>query len=157
MLPRGQVNEALLSRMLDDPYLGKQPPKTTGREYYGADYVASLVEYAKNAQLKPEDVVATATRFTAECIALSWERYCPERPEVMIIGGGGAHNPTLMRMLRERLPIQIITNEDLGLNGDAKEAVAFAILANECVHESCNNVPSVTGARHQVVMGKISL
>ena len=157
MAARGQVNEALLLRMLDDPYLGKQPPKTTGREYYGADYVASLVEYAKNAQMKPEDVVATATRFTAECIALSWERYCPERPEVMIIGGGGAHNPTLMRVLRERLPIQIITNEDLGLNGDAKEAVAFAILANECVHESCNNVPGVTGARHPVVMGKISL
>ena len=103
-----------------------------------------------------ESVIATATRFTVECIAVSCERFCCEKPEILIVGGGGAHNTTMMRMLRERLPIPVKTNEDIGMNGDAKEAVAFALLANECLHGCCNNVTSVTGARHPVIMGKIS-
>ena len=154
MAAQGRPDQLLLNWMLHDPYLGIRPPKTTGREMYGETYVDQLLQRASG--LSAEDIIATATCFTAKCIAVSWEEYCREKPEVLIVGGGGAHNPTLMRMIRDSLPIPVKTNEDIGLDGDAKEAIAFAILANECLHASCNNVPSVTGARHPVIMGKIT-
>ena len=153
---QGTVNAVLLSKMMEDPYIRQNPPKTTGREMYGAPYIDHLLELANNLNLTKEDIIATATCFTVECIAYAWEHFCPEQPEILIVGGGGAHNQAMMRMLRQRLPIPVKTNEDIGMNGDAKEAVAFAILANECLHGSCNNVPGVTGARHPVIMGKIT-
>ncbi len=153
---RGKVSEQLLSWMLDDPFLRQKPPKTTGREMYGKPYVDKLLTKARSLDLSEENIIATATRFTVECIGLSWEKYCKERPDILIVGGGGAHNNTMMSMLKDRLPIPVKSNEEIGMNGDAKEAVAFAILANECIHGCTNNVPSVTGARHPVIMGKIT-
>ncbi|MBR0219130.1 MAG: anhydro-N-acetylmuramic acid kinase [Clostridia bacterium] len=153
----GACSEALLSWMLQDPYLKKAPPKTTGREVYGAAYVDKLMEKGHALSLSDRDVLATACRFTAACVRVAIEQHCPVKPDRLIVGGGGSRNPTLMGMLRRELSIPVLLNEDLGLDSDAKEAVAFAILANECVHFSANNMPSVTGASHPVVMGKISL
>ena len=153
----GTCSEALLSWMLQDPYLRKAPPKTTGREAYGAPYVDRLMEQGRALALSDRDILATACRFTAACVGVAIERHCPVKPDRLIVGGGGSRNPTLMAMLRRELSIPVLVNEDLGLDSDAKEAVAFAILANECVHGSANNMPSVTGAAHPVVMGKISL
>ena len=150
------VDESLLNWMLDDPFLKKAPPKTTGREMYGDPYIQRLLAKADSLSLPIERVIATATRFTVECIAISCERFCPEKPDILIVGGGGAHNAAMMNMLRDRLAIPVKTNEEIGMNGDAKEAVAFAVLANECLHGCCNNVTRVTGASHPVVMGKIS-
>ena len=154
---KGTVSEDLLRFMLEDPYLRLPPPKTTGREYYGADYVKALLQKGRSLQLKDEDLVATATRFTAECISVAIQNHCAVRPDELIVGGGGSRNPVLMRQLRSCLSIPVLTNEDLGLNSDAKEAVAFAVLASECIHGHANNAPSVTGAKHPVVMGKISI
>lgn len=154
----GHVNEKLLRRMMADPYIAQRPPKTTGRERYGADYVATLCAYAKSESIPLLDVLATATRFTAECIAAAVRGFAPELPARLIVGGGGAMNETLMRHIRQLLPAcRVMTNEELGFDGNAKEALAFAILANEAIFAHANNVPSVTGARHPVVMGKISL
>ncbi len=154
----GHVNEKLLRRMMADPYIAQRPPKTTGRERYGADYVASICAYAKAESIPLLDVLATATRFTAECIAAAVRGFAPELPARLIVGGGGAMNETLMRHIRQLLPAcRVMTNEELGFDGNAKEALAFAILANEAIFAHANNVPSVTGARHPVVMGKISL
>ena len=154
----GHVNEKLLRRMMADPYIAQRPPKTTGRERYGADYVATLCAYAKAESIPLLDVLATATRFTAECIAAAVRGFAPELPARLIVGGGGAMNETLMRHIRQLLPAcRVMTNEELGFDGNAKEALAFAILANEAIFAHANNVPSVTGARHPVVMGKISL
>ncbi len=155
MAAKGQCDERLLAWMLQDPYLKKAPPKSTGREYYGKEYVDALLHQA--AGLKPENILATACRFTAECIRVAIDRFCPAQPDYLVIGGGGSRNPTLMRDIRAVLSVPVLVNEDLGYDSDAKEAVAFAVLANECVHGSANNMPSVTGARHPVVMGKISL
>jgi anhydro-N-acetylmuramic acid kinase len=83
--------------------------------------------------------------------------FCAVKPDLLVVGGGGCRNATLMRGLREELSIPVLTNEDLGLDSDAKEAVAFAILANECIHGHPNNLCTVTGAAHPVVMGKISI
>ena len=104
------------------------------------------------------DVLTTATAFTAHSIALSLRRFAKRLPNRLVVAGGGSRNPTLLRFLREALPGVIVqTQEDLGYDSDAKEAVAFAILANETLFASCNNAPSATGASHRVVMGRISL
>ena len=151
----GKVIPELLSRMMDDPYLALQPPKTTGREYYGADYVNKLLS-SDNYNLV--DVLATATAFTAETIAHSLRTFAPKLPARLVVAGGGSRNPTLLRFLQQALPeVTVQTQEDLGLDSDAKEAVAFAILANESLFGSCNNAPSATGAKHGVVMGRINL
>ena len=142
--------------MAQDPFLKKAPPKTTGREDYGAEYIARLTRKAEELRLSPEDLLATTTRFTAVCVKTAVRDFCPVKPDLLIAGGGGCRNGTLMRGLREELGIPVLTNEDLGLDSDAKEAVAFAVLANECVHGHANNLCSVTGASHPVVMGKIS-
>lgn len=155
---RGRVNAALLSHMMEDDYLRLPPPKTTGREYYGPAYVDALLRYADAQGVAMPDVLATATRFTAETIAYGLKRFAPARPSRLIVGGGGCLNKTLMAHLSDALPdCRVMTNEDLGLDSNAKEAVAFAILANEAIFATPNNAPSATGANHPVVMGKISL
>lgn len=154
----GQVSEGLLAWMLRDDYLLRRPPKTTGRERYGAAYVDSLCAEAQRLGVSLTDTLATATRFTAECIRCAVEDWCADRPSRLVVGGGGSRNPVLMKHLRQVLPgCRVLTNEDLGLDSDSKEAVAFAILANETLFGVCNNAPGATGARHPVVMGKISL
>jgi anhydro-N-acetylmuramic acid kinase len=154
---KGECDEALLAWMLQDPYLDQAPPKTTGREAYGAAYTDRLMEKGQSLGLSDADILATACRFTAACVRIAIERHCPMKPDLLIVGGGGSRNHTLMDMLRRELSLPVRANEDLGLDSDAKEAVAFAILANECVHGRPGNMPSVTGASHPVVMGKISM
>lgn len=151
----GKVIPELLEWMLKDPYLAKQPPKTTGREYYGKEYVEKLLSFGDYPLV---DVLTTATAFTAESIALSLRRFSPRMPARLVAAGGGSRNPTLLRFLQEALPdCKVQIQEDLGLDSDAKEAVAFAILANEALFGVCNNAPSATGAKHGVVMGRINL
>lgn len=150
-------DERLLSWLMEDPYLKEKPPKTTGRERYNREFVEKV--YAKAASLGVDDgeVLATLTRYTALAIAFSVKELLPEIPERLIVGGGGSYNLTLLRFLRELLPeTEVVTNEEIGWNSDAKEAVAFAILANETVSGMCNNAPGATGAAHPVIMGKIS-
>ena len=151
----GKVIPELLAWMLEDPYLAKQPPKTTGREYFGKDYVEKLLAFGDYPLV---DILTTATRFTAETIALSLRRFAPRLPARLVVGGGGSRNPTLLKFLQETLPeVKVQIQEDLGLDSDAKEAVAFAILASEALFGICNNAPSATGAKHGVVMGRINL
>jgi anhydro-N-acetylmuramic acid kinase len=106
-----------------------------------------------------QDLVATATAFTAESIADHYRRYLSLTGPIqeVVIGGGGSYNHTLLGMLRESLaPAKVLTHEDLGISSDAKEAIAFAILANETMHDLPNNVPSATGARRPVILGTIT-
>ena len=154
---QGKVSDALLAYLLLDPYLKKPLPKTTGREAYGTAYVNALLDKAAALGVSDLDALATATRFTAECIRIAVADFCPDQPDYLVIGGGGSRNPTLMAHLKALLPMPVLVNEDLGFDSEAKEAIAFAILANEAIHGSCNNVPSVTGAAHPGVMGKISI
>ena len=151
----GHIIPELLAWMLEDPYLEKRPPKTTGREYYGQKYVERILAHGAYPLV---DVLATATAFTAQTIALSLRKFAPRMPGRLVVGGGGSRNPTLLGFLQQALPeVRVQTQEDLGLSSDAKEAVAFAILANDALFGSCNNAPSATGAKHPVVMGRINL
>ena len=151
----GKVIPEMLRWMLSDPYLEKAPPKTTGREYFGREYVEKLLAFG---EYDPVDILTTATAFTAHSIALSLRRFARRLPARLVVAGGGSRNPTLLRFLQEALPECLVQiQEDLGLDSDAKEAVAFAILANEALFGVCNNAPSATGAKHGVVMGRINL
>ncbi len=155
---KGQVHQPLLNLMMDDEYVRRQPPKTTGREYYGPAYVERIMAEAKAQHLTDEDLMATVTAFTAATIAYSVEHFFPVKPDELIIGGGGSMNITLLKDIAAALPAcKVMTNEQLGYDSNAKEAVAFAVLANEALFAGCNNMPSVTGATKGVVMGKISL
>jgi anhydro-N-acetylmuramic acid kinase len=160
---RGKVSEKFLVEMMSHRFLRKHPPKTTGREEFGEPYVQKILRSARRMQLSAEDIVATTTAFTASSITEAYRRFIfPKLNQAqlkklqIILGGGGAKNPTLRRMLEERLPhIEFFTHEDFGIANSAKEALAFAILAHETLAGRPGNVPSATGARNAVVLGKI--
>ena len=153
---RGRVDTGLLDALLAHPYLQQPPPKTTGREAFGASYGAEAWAQARARGLRAEDTVATLTALTAASIAEAYHRFLPQSPDQVILGGGGARNPTLVELLRKRLePSQVMRHEDLGLSSDAKEAIAFAVLAYETVHGRPGNLPACTGAKTRAVLGKI--
>lgn len=155
---RGTVHPLLMDYLLADPYPTLPPPKTTGREYYGPEFVAKIMDFAEKHNVSDEDLMMTVTDFTAQTIRLAVENFFPQAPDMLVIGGGGSMNRTLVACIGKALPgCQVVTNEELGYDSNAKEAVAFAVLANETIFAGSNNVPSVTGASGAVVMGKISL
>jgi anhydro-N-acetylmuramic acid kinase len=156
---RGYTNEPLLKEMSAHPFLRESPPKTAGREQFGAAYAAGILAWAKKRRVRPEDVVRTATVFTALSIADAFRKFVFPRSHVaeLIVAGGGAQNPLLMAQLAAMLPgITILDSTLFGLPSTAKEAFAFAVLAYESFHGRANNLPAATGAHHSAVMGKIS-
>ena len=156
MAGRGSVDESLLREMLRHPFFRRRPPKSTGREQFGQQYCEWLYDKARRNSLMPEDIVATATAFTASTIASAYRRFLPAMPDEMILCGGGAHNTTLVRMLQSRLEgVRIRSTDEFGIDVDAKEAVSFAILAYATIQGVPNNIPHVTGASEPVVLGKI--
>jgi anhydro-N-acetylmuramic acid kinase len=153
----GRVDDALLHDLLREPYLHQSPPKTTGRELFGAQFGARVWEQGCTLGLTPEDIVATLTAFTAASIAQAYCDFLPTMPDEVIVSGGGALNPTLIAMLRGQLSdARVITSNDVGLNVEAKEAIAFAVLAYETWHNRPGNLPAATGARHPVILGNIT-
>lgn len=152
---RGKVSRWLLRILMRDPFFRKPPPKSAGREEYGAEFVQHLI----STRLAAEDLIATAAALTASSIAFGIRRYIMPRMKVheLIASGGGVHNPLLMRLLAEELPeLRIRLISDFGVDVDAKEAVAFAVLAYESWHQRPSNLPAATGAAHPVILGKIS-
>ncbi|MBI4785572.1 MAG: N-acetylmuramic acid 6-phosphate etherase [Chloroflexi bacterium] len=154
---QGRVDDTLLAELMTEPFLAQQPPKTTGPELFGAQYGAPVWERAKRRGLHNEDIVATLTAFTAHSIARAYREFLPTQPDEVIVSGGGALNPVLMQILRDLVaPARVITSDDFGLPAEAKEAIAFALLAHETWHSRPGNVPAATGARHPVVLGNIT-
>jgi anhydro-N-acetylmuramic acid kinase len=161
---RGKVSEKLLGQLMSHPFLKRRPPRTTGREEFGEQFVYRLLKSAKTLRLEAADIIATATAFTAETIAGAYERFIFPRLDApslfklqVIIGGGGAKNPTLRQMLERRLGVgTFLTHDDFGIANSAKEPLAFAILAHQTLCGKPSNVPAATGARRAVVLGNIS-
>lgn len=151
----GEVDAKLLAKLLRDKYFRARPPKTAGREQYGSEFVSKLLD----TELSSEDLIATATALTAESIAAAVRNFVlPEmRVDEVFVSGGGTHNPVLMRMLRKALdPIPVKYSTEVGLDVDAKEAIAFALMAYETAHSRPSNVPMATGAKRSVVLGKLT-
>lgn len=158
---KGRVCNALLDILKEEPYYRQPLPKTTGREHFGVQYTEKILSWWKENPIPVEDLLATVTDLTAYSIADAYERYVlPKyRTSEIIVGGGGSYNATLLRFMKERFAphgVAVRTQEDLGLSSDAKEAVAFALMADCCMRGKANTLPSVTGAEHPAVMGKIS-
>jgi anhydro-N-acetylmuramic acid kinase len=152
----GRTDDLLLAELLAHPYFLAQPPKSTGRELFGAQLVDPFIDRCLERGLKPADVVATLTAFTAHSIADQYRRFLPGRPDEVVVGGGGSRNPVLMRLLGELLdPAQIRLHEEFGLPSLGREAVYFALMGYEALHGRPNTLPSCTGAAHPVVMGKL--
>ncbi|HEX3797817.1 MAG TPA: anhydro-N-acetylmuramic acid kinase [Verrucomicrobiae bacterium] len=161
---RGKVHPSLLHELLQHPFLHRTPPKTTGREEFGEPFVQQLFRSARRLRLSDADIVATATGFTTATIYDAYQRFVfpklrpgGQKELQVILGGGGAKNSTLRKMLAEKIaPATLLTQEDIGGSNAGKEAMAFAILAHETLQGQPSNVPSATGARRSVILGKIT-
>ncbi|MBN1562847.1 MAG: anhydro-N-acetylmuramic acid kinase [Anaerolineae bacterium] len=154
---QGQVDEAWLQTLLTHPYYERRPPKSTGRELFGAQMGAELITEGHARGLADADIVATLTALTAASIADAYERFAPAPIEEVILHGGGTRNPVLVKMLHERLaPLPVRTHEDIGLDSDNKEALVFALLAHETWHARPGVHPALTGAQHPVILGHIT-
>jgi anhydro-N-acetylmuramic acid kinase len=206
---RGRINNALIYRLMKDPYLKQRPPKSTGREYFGARYVADLLAFARKRDIKPADVLYTVTYFTAESVVDALRRFVLPKHNIhqLIVSGGGAENPLLMTQLKTLLqipsssnadfshsssrhsftlskregplvhpdqnrratrlpraesrghfsnPVELVPSSQFGIPAEAKEALAFALMAYETFHRRPSNLPSATGARRPAILGKIS-
>jgi len=147
---RAKVHDRMLVSMLADPYFGLRPPKSTGREQFGQQFANSMIATG----IPLEDLIATATECTARSVASAIATCSNDALEV-IASGGGVHNRWLMRRLRELMPnVSLSTSADFGIDPDAKEAIAFALLAHEFVMNRPGNLPSATGARRAVLLGR---
>jgi len=160
---QGKVLEPVLEDALRNPYFALKPPRTAGREEFGREYAEKFLRSCKRRSRKPEDALATATALTAEGIARSYRQFVKrgmQRNAVdYIISGGGARNATLMAMLKQRLEpmgCDLATSEDFDLPAEAKEAVAFALLAWRTWMRQPGNLTAATGAAHPAILGQVS-
>lgn len=143
----GAVNEKLLGRLLKNPYFRREAPKSCGREQFGREYTRMLIDTG----LPMEDLVTTATELTARTIAGAIGK-----GREVIASGGGVHNAFLMERLGALLGTRVRSSAEFGIDPDAKEAIAFAVLAYQTARRRPGNLPSATGARHPAVLGKRS-
>jgi anhydro-N-acetylmuramic acid kinase len=156
---RGRIIEPLLDKLLRDPYFRLAPPKSAGREQFGAVFTQKFLQYAHTHRASPNDLIHTATLLTAISIANAISRFAPPRTKLhdLIVSGGGSQNPLIMAQLAALLPhLTVHISDDFGLPSQAKEALAFAVLAHETLAGQANNLPSATGARTPAILGKLN-
>ena len=156
----GTPDHDLLADLLEGPFFRREPPKSTGRDDFGADYVDRLLNAAQSRGLSPEDTMATATLLTAASVYQAYAQYVrPDQSiDMLIASGGGVHNDTLLRMLRDAFaPISVRIASEYGVDGDAKEALCFAVLAHETANGVPTSLPSVTGAERAAILGSLSV
>lgn len=156
---KGTLINPLLDELMSHWFITKEPPKSSGRDEFGRDYTIRTIEKYQDA--KPEDIIHTLTAFTAHTVHkhINDLLLAEYKVEQLIISGGGVHNLTLITMLKKLLTeqsIEVLTQEELGFSSDAKEAIAFVILANQTINKKPANVPSVTGAEKPVILGSIT-
>ncbi len=153
---RGTPCQALIRRWLKQDYFQKPPPKSTGREEFGVAYLRDRLVEIKNHGLSRSDAIATLTELTAASIAHSYYMFLPQMPDQVLVCGGGSKNTFLRHRLQVYLePVTVLTTDDVGLNAEFKEAIAFAVLAYWRQQGIPGNLPKVTGARHSVPLGEM--
>ncbi len=159
----GMAINAVVDEMLDEPFFRLAPPKSTGREWFTQEYINAFMARCRTFSARDEDIVATATEFTARSIADQYAKFLPEPVREVVVAGGGARNPTLMRAIADAVArfagpradqaMQVMRFDDLFFDGDAKEAVAFALLGYLHLTGRSGNVPMATGARAARTLG----
>jgi anhydro-N-acetylmuramic acid kinase len=152
----GNVCQPLVQTWLAQDYFGIVPPKSTGRELFGGEYLQCCLADAAAFKLSPADLLATLTDLTASSIADSYRRFLPQLPDRVLLCGGGSRNLYLRQRLQVQLPnIEVVTTDEAGVNGDYKEAIAFAVLAYWRHHGIPGNLPAATGAKYPVLLGDV--
>ena len=156
----GQPCSLLIEHWLEDDYFQMPPPKSTGREYFSADYLERCWQQAKSYQLSEADWLASLTELTAASIALNYRNFLPTVPNEVLLCGGGARNAYLRRRIEANLPehTTVLTTDEVGVNSDFKEAIAFAVLAYWRMGGKVpGNLPSVTGAKQPMLLGELHI
>ena len=154
---RGTSHQPLIDEWLKHPFLQLTPPKTTGREMFGHTFAMECLAACRQHSLSDNDVIATLTELTIQTVALYVSQFVSEQNpiDILYVSGGGVHNRTIMQRLSEVLANTTVEPADnSGISADAKEAIAFAILANESLHGQAGNLPSATGASVRKILGK---
>jgi anhydro-N-acetylmuramic acid kinase len=153
----GTLSDKLFNYLLkEDSYLYISPPKSTGREHYGAEFVIKLLGKALRWRIAEPDIIHTVTLYTAYAIWQAYVKFIGTKVNLLLIGGGGYHNTFLMHCLTKYFKEATIEPvSKLGIPEDFKEAICFAVLANECINGKCVNLPTVTGASKSTILGKI--
>ncbi len=154
---KGKVSNDLLQKMAQHPFIAKKPPKSTGREEFGSNFVAQILKWAEELSLTPEDIVSTATEFTVYAIYKNYENFVKPDVEIdeVIVSGGGARNKFMVKALERYFNVPIKLTDEFGISSDAKEAICFAVLANETISGNPANIKSVTGAKDRTILGGI--
>ncbi|REJ28390.1 MAG: anhydro-N-acetylmuramic acid kinase [Caldibacillus debilis] len=155
---QGKVHHDVVSKLMDHDFFKKSPPKSTGREEFGREFTLKVIKNFSD--LSAKDLIATATYFTAYSIADAYKKFVFPEAEIdeIIVSGGGGNNKTLLKMIQSLLPDKkLIKMDDLGITADEKEAVGFAVLANEYIHQQKTNMPKATGAKEFVLLGQLTL
>lgn len=152
----GKPCQLLVEQWLQQDFFHQPPPKSTGRELFGMEYLQHCLHDCQQHNLAPADILATLTELTAASIAHSYQSCLPQMPDQVLLCGGGSKNQYLQQRLQALLgSIPVQTTDEVGLNADFKEAIAFAVLAYWRVHQIPGNLPAVTGARQTVLLGDI--
>jgi anhydro-N-acetylmuramic acid kinase len=155
---KGKVLPELLKSLMSHPYFRRPPPKSTGREMFGSMILPRILSYSRKS--RREDLIATVTQWTALSVFDQYRRLVPKEMKVdeLLVSGGGVHNRAILGALQQYFGSASVRRiESVGFPSDAKEAVCFAVLANETICENTSNVPRVTGATKAAVLGKICL
>ncbi|MFQ6043321.1 MAG: anhydro-N-acetylmuramic acid kinase [Candidatus Poribacteria bacterium] len=155
----GKTDTTLLHELMEHPFIFATPPKSTGRETFGTHYALDVIQGAKSRNMEDAEIMATLTEFTAKSIYENYMRFVFPQHCVfeIIVSGGGVHNRTLMKFLKRYFGnIPLVKSDSYGIPVDAKEAIAFAILANETLANHPGNMPKVTGAQRPVILGKFT-
>ncbi len=153
----GTVSEELLSKMSQHPFITKKPPKSTGREEFGSAFVEKVLKWSEEISLDPEDIIATASEFTVYAIYKNYELFLKPTIEVeeIIVSGGGARNKFMINALERYFNVPVKLSDEFGIPSDAKEAICFAVLANETISGNPANIKSVTGAAKRTILGGV--
>ena len=154
---QGTPHQPLIDEWLKHPFFHLPPPKTTGREMFGRTFALECLTVCREHNLSDRDSVATVTELTVQTVALYISQFVSEQNpiDILYVSGGGVHNQTLMQRLSEVLANTVVEPVDSsGISADAKESIAFAILANESLHGQAGNLPSATGASMRKILGK---
>lgn len=152
----GTPCQTLVDRWLQQDFFQLPPPRSTGREHFGNDYLQACLTDAEVENLNAADILATLTEFTAASIVHSYQTFLPQMPDQVLLCGGGSRNLHLKQRLQNRLrDVPVFTTDEFGLSADFKEAIAFAVLAYWRQQGIPGNLPDVTGARMSVPLGEI--
>ena len=152
----GKTITLILEDMLKhDLFIKKVPPKSTGRELYSSSFMEEMSRKYSFNKYKKEDIINTITEFTVQSIVFNYKKYISNY-DLVIVNGGGSHNKYIIQRLNEELENIVITGDEFGINSDAKEAFAFAVLGYLCLNHKFGNVKQVTGANKDAILGSIT-